>query len=61
MDYAELKTKGRAELHELLRKTRDELRDSRFGVRRGAEKDVRRVRELRKQIAHLLTAIQAQG
>ncbi|MBI4133307.1 50S ribosomal protein L29 [Candidatus Uhrbacteria bacterium] len=57
MDYAELKTKEPRELEELLRTTRDELRIARFSVRRSAEKDVRRLRELRTMIAQLLTAL----
>lgn len=57
MDYAELKSKEPHELEKLLQTTRDELRTVRFGVRRGVEKDVRRLREQRKLVAQLLTVL----
>lgn len=57
MNAPELKTKSRQELDELLRDARGELRDLRFHVHRGEEKQVRRLRTLRQDIARLLTIL----
>lgn len=57
MDFTEIKTKSESELTKLLREKREELREVRFRVRRGEEKDVRRVRELKLEIAQILTAL----
>lgn len=57
MKFVDLKTKDRAELERLVRTAQDELRELRFRVHRGEEKDVRRIRELRTEIARLLTAV----
>ncbi|MBI4280695.1 50S ribosomal protein L29 [Candidatus Uhrbacteria bacterium] len=55
MDYQELKNKSAEEARKQLEVTREELRAARFRVRHGEEKDVRRIRELRRLIAQLLT------
>lgn len=57
MTGTELKTKSRQELDELLRNARGELRDLRFHVHRGEEKQVRKLRLLRHDIARLLTIL----
>ncbi|MDP3985639.1 MAG: 50S ribosomal protein L29 [bacterium] len=55
MDYKEIKTKSREDLMKLVRENQETLRQVRFGVAHGEEKDVRKVRELRKTIAQVLT------
>lgn len=57
MKAQELKTKSRKELDELVRTARGELRELRFHVNRGEEKQVRRLRLLRQDIARLLTVL----
>lgn len=57
MKFVELKTKDHTELERMLHEARDELREARFRVHRGNEKNVRRVRHLRRLVAQLLTLL----
>ena len=57
MDYAEIKTKNETELRRLLTDSRRALQEAQFRVRRGEEKDVRRIRELKREIARILTVL----
>jgi len=56
MDYAELKTKSVGELDKLLGEHRSRLQALRFQMTAGQVKDVREVREVKKEIAQLETA-----
>ncbi|HAB52675.1 MAG TPA: 50S ribosomal protein L29 [Ignavibacteriales bacterium] len=55
--FANIKTKEASDLKQELAETREELREVRFKVKRGEEKMVHRVKELKKNIARLLTAL----
>jgi ribosomal protein L29 len=57
MDWSELKLKSSTELQRLLQEKRELLRDRRFKVAQGQHKDVRELRELKHDIARLLTKI----
>ena len=54
---ANIKTKEAPDLKQELAETREELREVRFKVKRGEEKMVHRVKELKKHIARLLTVL----
>lgn len=55
MDFKELRQKSPVELERLLQEKRGLLRDRRFKVAQGQHKDVRELRELKQDIARLLT------
>lgn len=55
MDWSELRQKSPVELHRLLNEKREQLRDRRFKVAQGQQKDVREIRELKQDIARLMT------
>ncbi len=57
MDFKELETKNEKELRALLDELREANRETRFRTSRGAEKRVRQGRELKKQIARILTRL----
>jgi large subunit ribosomal protein L29 len=57
MEYKELKNKSLKELHELLNEKRDELRQLAFKAGENQLKAVRKMREIKKDIARILTAI----
>lgn len=57
MDFNELKQKSPVELQRLLQEKREQLRDRRFKVAQGQHKDVRELRELKHDIARLLTKV----
>lgn len=57
MTAQELKTKTRQELEEALRNARGQLREWRFHVHRGEEKQVRKLRLLRRDLARILTIL----
>lgn len=57
MDWSELRQKSPVELQRLLNEKRDLLRDRRFKVAQGQHKDVRELRELKRDIARLLTKL----
>lgn len=56
MDYAELKLKTVADLDRMLGEHRSRLMALRFQMTAGQVKDVREVRELKKEIAQMETA-----
>jgi large subunit ribosomal protein L29 len=55
MDYKELRQKSAPELQRLLAAWREQLRDKRFRISQGQHKDVREIRELKRDIARVLT------
>lgn len=57
MDWNELKLKSPTELQRLLQEKRELLRDRRFKVAQGQHKDVRELRELKQDIARILTKV----
>ncbi|MBI2113294.1 MAG: 50S ribosomal protein L29 [Candidatus Wildermuthbacteria bacterium] len=57
MKTSELKTKSRAELEKLISESRGKLSSLRFQAAAGKLKDVREIREVRKDIAHMLTVM----
>lgn len=57
MDWNELNQKSPNELQRLLQEKRATLRDRRFKVAQGQHKDVREVRELKRDIARLMTKL----
>ena len=57
MEYKELKKKNAAELKKLLQLNRDQLRELRFKDANKQLKNVREIRQLRLQIAQILTLI----
>lgn len=57
MDLKELKTKKESELHSLLAKWREELRELRFKVSNHQLKNVREIRNIRKNIAQVLSLL----
>lgn len=57
MDFNELKQKSPVELQRLLQEKRELLRDRRFKVAQGQHKDVRELRELKHDIARLMTKV----
>ena len=59
MDYKELKNKGLKEMHELLAEKRNELREFEFKARENQLKNVRSIRLAKKEVAQILTAINA--
>lgn len=57
MKFSEIKNKSAAELNRELTQLRAHLRDRRFKVAQGQHKDVREIRELKTDIARILTHI----
>jgi len=57
MDLKELKTKKASELHALLAKWREELREFRFKDSNRQLKNIREIRNVRKSIAQVLTLL----
>lgn len=57
MDWTEINRKARPELERLLATNRDQLRNLRFAVSQGQHKDVRSLREVKHDIARLLTKL----
>jgi ribosomal protein L29 len=57
MEWSELKQKSPTELQRLLQEKRDLLRDRRFKVAEGQHQDVRELRELKRDIARLMTKL----
>jgi len=58
MKFSELKNKSSVELNRELTQLRANLRDRRFKVAQGQHKDVREIRELKTDIARILTRLQ---
>ncbi len=57
MDWTEITRKGQPELERLLASNRERLRSLRFAVSQGQHKDVRDLRELKHDIARLMTKL----
>ncbi len=55
MDWKEITQKSKTELDRLLQEKNQQLRDRRFKVAQGQHKDVREIREIKRDIARLLT------
>lgn len=61
MEYKDLKNKSIKELQELLAEKRGELRELTFKVGENQLKGVRKIRIIKKDIAQILTAINAKN
>lgn len=57
MDWTEINRKGRPELERLLAVSRERLRTLRFAVSQGQHKDVRDLRDLKHEIARIMTKL----
>jgi len=57
MEFKELKNKSIAELHKLLAETREKSRELRFKDAGKQLKNVREIRVIKKEIAHILTLL----
>lgn len=57
MKFKEIKNKSTAELNRELTQLRANLRDRRFKVAQGQHKDVREIRELKSDIARIMTRL----
>ena len=57
MKITELKQKSRKELQKLLMDNREELRQMRFDLASGKIKNVKEIRQVRKDIARILTIL----
>jgi len=57
MEIVDLKNKNLKDLQELLSEKREALRELKFKVSEKQLKDVRTIREIRKEIAQILTLI----
>jgi len=57
MNFVSIQKKSEKELQTILAEKREQLRVARFKVAQRALKNVREIREIRKDIAQLLTAI----
>jgi large subunit ribosomal protein L29 len=61
MELKEIRAKGSAELNRLKAELREELRDLRFKVTQRQLKDVRRLREVKREIARVETVLTEKG
>lgn len=57
MEFSELTNVSEAELQRRLSGLREQLRDLRFKVSQGQHKDVRDIREIKKNIARIMTRL----
>lgn len=57
MKPSELKQKSKSELQKLLQDSRERLRQLRFDLAAGKVKNVREVRQIKKDIARILTLL----
>lgn len=57
MKITELRQKTKLELQKLLQDSREKLRQLRFDLASGKIKNVRQIRELKKEIARILTLL----
>ncbi len=57
MKIKELRQKKIADLHKLLKSNREELRSLRFSISSEQEKNVRKMRDVKKDIAKILTIL----
>jgi len=58
MKITELRKKSKPELQKVLGETREKLRTLRFNLATGKLKNVREIRQLREDIARILTLLQ---
>lgn len=61
MELTELKKKTEQELQQLLKETRATLQQLRFEVANGQLKQVRRIKQQRNDIAHILTELHSRA
>lgn len=57
MKISEIKQKSKKELQRLLRNSQDKLRQLRFDLASGKVKNVREIRQIKKDIARILTTL----
>jgi len=57
MDYNELTTKTLAELHDMLRQKREEVRELRFKISENQHANVREIRKVKQGVAQIMTAL----
>lgn len=57
MRIAELRQKSKSELQKLLQDSRERLRQLRFDLAAGKVKNVREIRQIKKDIARILTLL----
>ncbi|MCK4520607.1 50S ribosomal protein L29 [Candidatus Parcubacteria bacterium] len=57
MQATELQRKSKSELHGILIKNREKLRQLRFDLVSGKVKNVREIRKIKKEIAQILTIL----
>lgn len=57
LSLKEIKEKSASELHDLLKKCREEMRALRFSVAAKQEKNIRNLRTIKKNIARILTVL----
>lgn len=57
MKITELKLKSKSELQKVLQDNREKLRQIRFNLASGKVKNIREIREIKKDIARILTLL----
>ena len=57
MEFKELNQKPKEELNKMVQEEREKLRNLRFDLASGKVKNVRQIRQLRKNIAQILTIL----
>ncbi len=57
MKLKELRQRSKSELEKILRESREKLRQLRFDLSSGKVKNVREIRQLRREIAQVLTLL----
>jgi len=57
MKISEIRQKSKKELQELLKSNREKLRQLRFNLTSGKVKNVREIRQIKKDIARILTTL----
>lgn len=57
MDFKESQTKSEAELHKILGQNREKLRELRFKDSNKQLKNIREIRTVKEQVAHVLTIL----
>lgn len=57
MDFKELQTKSEAELRKILSQNREKLRELRFKDSNKQLKNIREIRTVKEQVAHVLTIL----
>ncbi|MCD6178222.1 50S ribosomal protein L29 [bacterium] len=57
MKASQLRRKSKSELQKMLREWREKLRELRFNLASGKVKNIREIREVKKDIARILTIL----